>query len=150
MARPHMMHHFGYGWDSASPRYLSQDLPESINWQRRGDHYQAGEGLGPAVHPYLKPSQRLHGNVLDAGLTDRLPPRASRKPKQHPEIKPHSAHVLSWPGTGLNVPRHKHFYRPQVDSRNEVRGELPPTAQMLICPGSRPVFPTFSITSRCH
>ena len=156
--RPHMQHHFGYGWgDGPSEQQpygsnpirgtevFSQRASVASPWQRHGDAYQQVEGLGASPHPFLKPSQRLHGCTLDAGLEDKLPPRASRKPHAHPKIKPHAAHFLSWPGTGLYVPGHKHHARPQVDSRNEARGELPPTAQMLISAGSRPAFPSFSI-----
>ena len=150
LARPHMEHHFGMGWDLPSKAYSAH----TTSWQRHGDRSQQSEGLGASPHPFLRPSQRLHGCSLDAGLPDRLPPRASREPSNHPSIKPHEAHYLSWPGTGLHVPRNKHFFKPHVDSRNEARGELPPTAQVLISAGSRPGFPTCAHASperaHCH
>ena len=136
---PHMQHHSGYGWGEHSSKGM---LPRNTSWQRHGERSHEAQGLGVSPHPYMKPSQRDHGNVLDAGLPDTLPPRASRKPTAHPHIKPHDAHVLSWPGTGLHVPSNQHYFKPQVDSRHEIRGELPPTAQLLISAGSRPGFPT--------
>ena len=139
LAVPHMQHHFGFGWADSPTKGT---CASTTSWQLHGDRSQQAEGLGASPHPFLKPSQRLHGCVLDAGLSDALPPRASRKPTSHAHIKPHDAHVLSWPGTGLHVPRGKHFFKPDVDSRNEIRGELPPTAQLLISAGSRPGFPT--------
>ena len=159
-ARPHMQHHHGYGWGD-SPNHAAPfgSIPlrgtEVFREQRtsldlHGDYNQHDQGLQMSPHPFLKPSQRLHGNVLDAGgsVEDRLPPRASRKPKlEHHNVKPHQAHFLSWPGHSLYVPKKKHYFRASVDSRHEARGELPPTAQMLISAGSRPGFPTFSITA---
>jgi hypothetical protein len=95
-----------------------------------------------------RPSQRLQGCSLDTGLPDKLPPRASRKPIKPLPPKVVELQVLSWPGTGLFVPHHKHW-RPKVDSRNEMRGELPPTAQQLVSAGSRPGYSrTFSITAK--
>ena len=96
----------------------------------------------PRGRTETRSAERLHGCVLDAGLSDMLPPRASRKPTAHPNIKPHEAHVLSWPGSAMHVPRGKHFFKPDVDSRNEIRGELPPMAQLLVSAGARPGFPT--------
>ena len=139
LAVPHMQHHFGYGWADSPTKGR---CASATSWQLHGDRSQQSQGLGASPHPFLKPSQRLHGCVLDAGLPDMLPPRASRKPTAHPNIKPHEAHVMSWPGTAMHVPPGKHHFRPDVASRNEIRGELPPMAQLLISPGSRPGFPT--------
>lgn len=93
---------------------------------------------------YNKASQQSGARSKDVSLSD-TPRSASRKPSIHPSIKPHESQFLSWPGCGLYVPRGKHHYKPQVDSRNEARGELPPTTQLLISAGSRPGFPTFSL-----
>lgn len=148
LVRPHMTHHYGCGWgDGSRSGGLIEDPRLRISWELHGDRSQQQQGLGATPHPFKIPSQRLHGCSLDAGLPDNLPPRASRKPSAHVGVKDQDLHILSWPGTGLHVPRHKHW-RPQVDSRAEVRGELPPTAQQLISTGSRPTFPTFSITAK--
>lgn len=159
-ARPHMQHHFGYGWgDGPSevqpfgsiPLRATESFREKAqltSLDRLGEHNQKEEGLQMSPHPFLRPSQRLHGNDLDAGIADRLPPRASRKPKkEHPNVKPHAAHFLSYPGHCFFVPPTKHAFRPDVTSRKEARGELPLTAQMLVSPGTRPDFPTFGPTS---
>ena len=158
-ARPHMQHHFGYGWGESPSKELpfgSNPLRGSETFRakqeslsRQGDRVQQSEGLQMSPHPFLKPSQRLHGNVMDAGLQDTLPPRASRKPPlEHRRVKKHDVHFLSWPGHSLYVPKSKHYYKPQVDSHSERRGELPPTAQMLITAGSRPGFPVFGYQAK--
>lgn len=158
-ARPHMQHHFGYGWgDAPSDQQPFGSIPlrateafreDATSLDRHGEHNQKQEGLQMSPHPFLRPSQRLHGNVLDAGIADTLPLRASRRPKkEHPTVKPHQAHFLSYPGHSFFVPPTRHYFKPDVRSRSEARGELPPTAQMLVKPGTRPDFPTFG--SRAH
>ena len=73
---------------------------------------------------------------------DLLPPRALRKPAAaYPDILPHDTHFLTWPAKSVFV-HQKHHWIASNDSRHEVRGELPLTAQMMIAPGTRPVFPT--------
>ena len=139
-----MLNHHGrntgfYGWGEERTELQGR---HAFNWQRHGERSQSAEGLGASPHPYLKPSQRLHGNTLDTGIADMLPPRASRKPSGHPKAKDSDQLCfMSWPGTGVMLPRHKHW-RPRVDSRNEARGELPPSAHLLLSAGSRPGFPT--------
>ena len=140
--RPQAVHTTHYGWTDPS----TASVPRSTTFQRSGDRYHAAQSLHYAPHPFLKPSQRDHGNEKDTGLPDALPPRASRKPRVYTDVKAHDAHVLSWPGSALFVAQH--FYRPPVDSRHVLRGDLPPSAQMLVSPGSRPPFPTHSLTAK--
>jgi len=137
ICRPHMQHHFGIGWGDAPNRALDDG---QLPWNLRRQH----EELSHTPHPFLTPSQRQHGNVLDAGLEQR--PRLSRKPADDYAVKPHEAHFLSWPGTNIYVHRKRHHFKPSVDSRHEVRGELPLTAQLLSSAGSRPAFRTMAIT----
>ena len=80
-------------------------------------------------------------------LDSTLPPRASRAPTMHMSPRRHEAHFLSWPGYGHYVPRTKHYFKAEVDSRSEARGELPPTARMLESAGSRPYMPIFCTTA---
>ena len=145
-ALPHMQHHFGYGWFDDSARSWTRassarGTPSTV-WEGNGRKH--APELHASPHPYLLPSQRLHGNVLDSGQPDTLPPRASRKPNPSASVQLHSAQFMSWPGTALFVPSTKHHWKPDIDSRHERRGELPPTAQLLVSPGSRQSpFPVF-------
>jgi len=146
VGRPHMQHHFGYGWGDGPNRGVEAFADGQRPWNLRKQ-----EDLSPSPHPYMTPSQRLHGNVLDAGLQDSRPTRASRKPAAaYPGVRPHQAHFLSWANHSVFVHPKKHRFKPEVVSRHEVRGELPPTAQQLISAGSRPVFPTMGITAMVH
>lgn len=141
--RPHMQHHFGYGWGdgpSTSFRPGGKVLADSTDraWELHGDHTQHAAGLAPTKR----------AAETAATWNDSVAPNALRKPSEHPDIKPHQAHFLSWPGQCLYVPRTKHFFKPQVSSYKEVRGEKPLTAQMLISAGSRPPFPYFATTAK--
>ena len=136
-SRHHMRHHKGMiGMESTNSEVHEGDSPFKYNIVRH-------EELVPSPHPYLSPSQRYHGNVLDAGIEDRLPPRASRAPALTTSVKSHSSHFLSWPGTALFVPASKHHYRPTNDCTATVRGDLPIMQSLLNGAGSRPDFPIF-------
>ena len=146
-SRPHMASHFGFGGEIGTTSQLADSRPFSPH--RRGSFAQHRDGLFTSAHPFLKPSQRHHGNVLDEDVlkvqrphsVNSLPPRASRAPKVRPIDTSTDLRVVSWPGTAL-VKAKKAHWKPEVESKNEVKGELPPTAQLLKFPGSRPRFPT--------
>ena len=76
-----------------------------------------------------------------------LTPRPSRKSNLHPGMK--SGQFISWPGYGRFVSNRTEHYKAIIDSRAEARGELPPTARLLVSAGSRPPFPSFATTA-CH
>lgn len=147
--RPHMQHHYGYGWGdgiktpgirsfdaTASPRLDGTDRA----WELYSDANQHATGLAPTI--------RAVDTDTKASFYASNPMTASRKPYPHPEVKPHTAHFLSWPGQCLYVPRTKHFFKADVSSHREKRGEKPINAQVLISSGSRPPFPYFASTAK--
>ena len=76
-----MQHHFGYGWADSPTKGR---CASATSWQLHGDRSQQSQGLGASPHPFLKPSQRLHGCVLDAGLPDMLPENQSLRERHAP------------------------------------------------------------------
>jgi hypothetical protein len=89
---PHQTHHFGFGWGDSPTRLSSR--PDSA---MRVHHAE----LTPAMHEFLSPSQRLHGNVLDAGVSGDSRPRSSRKAVARSAVRAHDSHFLSWPGSAM-------------------------------------------------
>lgn len=145
---PHQRHHYGYGWFDAPKRPATARGPQqgpvpgsaskttqpTAEWPRLSHAWQHSEGLMPS--PPATPTATR---------------RAPCKPRPiHPAVQPHQPHFITWPGKALYVPPTKHFYKPEVASRKEMRGELPPTLQMLVSAGSRPGFPICACLHHMH
>ena len=105
------------------PLHIRASLPQAIAAPPR-QCFRRRRSQGPA------PSQR-----------QQLAAARLRAPKVRPIDTSTDLRVVSWPGTAL-VKAKKAHWKPEVESKNEVKGELPPTAQLLKFPGSRPRFPT--------
>lgn len=136
---PHLRHHFGYGWGNGGATSPRATGPGS-SWGKQGAKH-----ISATPHPFC--AMKLPG---EQRLEDSLPERVSRLvplARDSPRAV-HEAHVLSWPGHARYVDRKTTYYRPHVDSQCEARGELPPTARMLVSAGSRPFMPVFASTAQ--
>mmetsp|Transcript_64461 Transcript_64461/g.171890 ORF Transcript_64461/g.171890 Transcript_64461/m.171890 type:complete len:165 (-) Transcript_64461:524-1018(-) len=71
---------------------------------------------------------------------------ASRKSSNEPAVL--NGQFMTWPGFSRYTYKKKAHFKPTITCAAEARGEMPVNARLLVGPGSRPAFPTFSLTAR--